>query len=98
MPCSRRNPGSSMVILHEMELFYDTPIVYVFLSKCQGLKDNPWRVTLTHYTNDILPNVDGLKTPTAVRNAIGDIEKTRRSDFPMLSFETIRSQNNYVSS
>ena len=33
----------------------------------------------THYTNDRLPNVDGLIPPTVVKNPIGYIEKTHRN-------------------
>ena len=75
MPSSSCNPGSSTIIRHELELFYDT-LVVCGCSKCQGLKENPQLVTLTHYTNDILPDVDGLIPPTIVKNPKGDIEKT----------------------
>ena len=71
MSSSSHNPSSLMIIHREMELFYDTPIV-CGCSKCQGLKENPQHVTITHYTNDILPNVDGLIPPTRVKNPIGD--------------------------
>ena len=45
-------------------------------SKCEGFNENPQCVTLTHYTNDRLPNVDGLTPPTTIKNPIGDIENT----------------------
>ena len=85
-----------MVIHHEIEIFYDTQVV-CGCSKCQGLKKNPRHVTLTHYTNDRLPNVDGLIPPTAVNNPIGDIEKTRIILLYAL-FLKVGNQKNYVSS
>ena len=80
MPSSRCNTGSLTLIWHDLELFYDTPIVCGCL-KFQGLKESPRRVTLIHYTNDILPNVDGLISPIAVKNIIGDIENTHKNTF-----------------
>ena len=78
MPSSIHNLGSFTIICCELDLFYDT-LVVCGCSKCQGLKENPRRVTLTHYTNDILPNVDALIPPTVVKNQVSDIEKTRRN-------------------
>ena len=75
MPPLSRNLDSSTVIRYEMDLFYDT-LVVCGCSKCEGLKESPRHVTLTHYTNDRLPNVDGIIPPIVVKNAIGDIEKT----------------------
>jgi len=43
------------------------------------LKDNSQCVTLTHYTNDRFPNVDGLIPPTVLKYPTGDIEKKRRN-------------------
>ena len=84
MPYSNHNIGSLMVICHELDLFDDT-LVICGCSKCQWLKENPWRVTLTHYTNDWLPNVEGTIPPTVVKNPIGDIEKTR-TNYYLCSF------------
>ena len=67
-----------MVIHHEIEIFYDTQVV-CGCSKCQGLKEKPQLVTLIHYTNDMLPNVDGLIPPTTVKNPIDDIGNTHKN-------------------
>ena len=47
MSSSSCNLGSSTIIWREIELFYDTLVVF-YCSKCQGLKVNPCIVTLTH--------------------------------------------------
>ena len=91
IPSSSHNIGSSTVIPHELELFYDTLVVCGCL-KCQGLKENPWCVTLTHYTNDRLPNVDGLIPPTIVKSPIGDIENTHRNTSLCSFFEKLESK------
>ena len=76
MPSSSNQPGS-MVLHHEFNLFYDTPVVCGY-SKCKRLKENRWCATLSHYINDWIPKVDSLIPPTMVNNLIGDIEKTCR--------------------
>ena len=40
------------------------------------MKDNPLCVTLNHYTNERLPNIEGLIPPIVVKNPIGYIENT----------------------
>ena len=50
IPSSIHNHESS-VFHHELDLFNDTLVVCGF-SKCQGFKDNPFYVTLTHYICD----------------------------------------------
>lgn len=74
-----------------MNLFYDTPIL-CGCSKCKGLKVNTWRVTLTHYINDILPKVDGLIPPTAVKDPIGIIEKTNKNTSIYYFFEKLEAK------
>ena len=61
-----------MIINHELDLFYDTPII-CDCSQCKGLKKNPQRVTLADYINDQLPKVNDLIPPTMIKNPIGDI-------------------------
>lgn len=75
---SSNNQPKSTKINHELDLFYDTPVV-CGCSKCKGLKKNPLCVTLCHYFNDRLPNVDNLIPSTTVKNPIGDIENTCRN-------------------
>jgi hypothetical protein len=45
-----------MVLHHELDLFYDTPIVCGY-SNSKGLKPNPRHITLFQYINDRLPKV-----------------------------------------
>jgi hypothetical protein len=77
-----------MVVHHELDLFYDTPVV-CGCSKCKVLKKNHVSVTLSHYINDRPPKVDGLIPPTVVKNLIGDIEKTRRNTSICSFFEKL---------
>jgi hypothetical protein len=67
-----------MVLHHELDLFYDTPFICVY-SKCKGLKVNARCVTLSHYINDQLPQVDSLILSTRVKDQISEIENTCRN-------------------
>ena len=78
MPSSNHNIRSLTIIFRDLYLFYDT-LVACGCSQHQGLKENPRHSSLTHYTNDQLPNVDGLIPPIVVKKPIDDIEKTRRN-------------------
>ena len=80
-----------MAIYCDLDLFYGAPIV-CGCSKCQGLKEKPYHVRLTNYTNDWIPNVDGLIPPSAEKNPIGDIEKTHRKTSLCLFLETLEAK------
>ena len=97
MPYSSHNLGSSTIIHRELDPFYDT-LVVCGCSKCKGLKDNSRCVTLTHYTNDRLPNVDGIIPPIVVKNPIGDIENTCGNTSLCSFLKLFGSQKIYVSS
>ena len=84
MPSSNNQRPGSTIINHELDVFYDTPIV-CDCSKCKVLKKNPQHVTLSHYINDRLPKVDNLLPLSVVKNPIGDIGKTHR-DTSIFSF------------
>jgi hypothetical protein len=82
----------SMVLHYELDLFYDTPVV-CSCSKCKELKKISRHVTLSHYINDRLPKVDGLIPPIAVKNPIGDVEKTHRNTSICCFFEKLEARS-----
>ena len=59
------------------------------LFKMKGMKENPWCVTLFHYINNRLPNVDGLIPLIVVKNPICVIENTCRNTYICFHFEKL---------
>jgi hypothetical protein len=88
---SNLQPGS-MVLHHELDIFYDT-LAVCGCSKCKGLKKNHQHVTLSHYIDDRLPKIDGLIHLSVVNNPIGDIEKTRRNTSMCSFFENLEAKS-----